>query len=1318
MFTDNGPVSYEVAVGTQPDSMDNASSWAIVGTDTFAVLTDLNLQNGVTYFVSVRGTDSDNQLSDTTISDGFMLDTYLPQVLAITEGSFTTDKDYHNNITSLPIGWIGSDNIEGPLSSGINFYEVALGTTAGDSNTVDWTNQEDRTSTTFIALSLEEGSTYYASARLTDIAGNLSEVQSGNGILIDSTSPVTGTVIDGTIEDFTFTGTSNALTATWSDFSDEVSGISHYEYAIGTSIGINDISGWISVGLDTTITVNGLSLSNGSTYIFSVKASDQAGNTSDVISTNGITVDTQAPDNNFIIDGLFTEDLDWSNAPDVLTAHWQFTDPLSGVASYQYAISNGSDGSQIVDWTDVGLDTFFTHTDLDLLSGTTYYISVRATDIVGNESSSYISDGITTDFMQPTVGVPMDGNPEEDMDWQAATDIFNLYWTASDNRNRELESFEYSISTTPGDSNVVAWTSSGSNSEISITGLSLNEAVIYYGNIRAYDAAGNRSSTISSDGITIDTTDPIAGTITDGVDEDITFTPSENLLEGHWSGFSDALSGIAYYHVAVGTSPGNSNIVQWQDVAVDTQVTFTSLNLNNGQDYYLSVKAFDQAHNVSDVVTSTGVVSDQQGPVSGEVLDGLFGDVEWVNSSSELGAKWENFQDALSGIEYYEYAVGNSSGSINVLDWSSAELATEILIQELPLNHGSQYFISVRGVDSVGNIGSYTSSNGLTVDLIPPTITDVIESENASIDVDYLNQADTVIISWISEDLVSGISFFETSLGTISGIDDVVSWTVLSDSNFLTNTLLDLGLNNGATYYASVRATDVAGNISEIISGDGVLIDLTAPVNGNVFDGHGVDETFTSTPDTLIASWTGFSDDISGIDYFEYAIGTSENGTEIVEWTFTETDTMSMVETGLSLIDAQKYFTSVRATDFAGNVSTFSVSDGIILDLTDMALVSSTISPESYISMIDPPTLSYIFTEKVDSGEVSIIGNFSGSISTSILDSSVNIDLIGPFASLDTFSIITSVNDVSGKDTLLLEQIFYTELLADYNNDLNVDVMDLVQFITAWNNDDTGYELGPVTGTMPHLIPELDNLFTIRDAMTFSRMWYWSNSSATNTIAMRGEVGAPIKISQSGRQITISLPDGSIASEIAIEYPVDNMEFSYQSKSSQDDEIVASKKFGEELVFMQLNGFITPEDAKQEKEIMFDINGSPEHEIELVIHYSFIGSGNETIGSGSYRLNYLPMPEEFSLYQNYPNPFNPSTTIKYDIPVKNNVYITIYDILGKEVITLINKAQEPGYKSIVWNGTDRLGQNVGSGVYFYTLHSGDFIQTKKLMLIK
>jgi len=151
---------------------------------------------------------------------------------------------------------------------------------------------------------------------------------------------------------------------------------------------------------------------------------------------------------------------------------------------------------------------------------------------------------------------------------------------------------------------------------------------------------------------------------------------------------------------------------------------------------------------------------------------------------------------------------------------------------------------------------------------------------------------------------------------------------------------------------------------------------------------------------------------------------------------------------------------------------------------------------------------------------------------------------------------------------------------------------------------------------------------------------------------------------------------------------------------------------------MQLNGFIASADLPIEREIMFDINGSPDHEIELVIHYRFIGSGSETIGAGSYRLNYLPMPDEYTLYQNYPNPFNAVTQIKYDLPEASHVQLFIYDILGREVTSLVNEVQEPGYRSITWHGTDAFGRNVGAGMYFYSIQAGDFRQVKKMVLLK
>ena len=187
----------------------------------------------------------------------------------------------------------------------------------------------------------------------------------------------------------------------------------------------------------------------------------------------------------------------------------------------------------------------------------------------------------------------------------------------------------------------------------------------------------------------------------------------------------------------------------------------------------------------------------------------------------------------------------------------------------------------------------------------------------------------------------------------------------------------------------------------------------------------------------------------------------------------------------------------------------------------------------------------------------------------------LNVTLQAPFASLDTLTLtVNNVVDLAGVQADEHTFTYYSDILADYNLDLNVDIIDLVQFIQSWNNGDYTYELGPVTGTVPHLIPALDSLFTVRDAMTFSRMWYWSNTSAMNTIAMRSAVGAPIEVDQSGRKIIITLPDESIASEIVIEYPVENMNFSYQSDASQENDIMLSKKFAEEQEIMQLNGYI------------------------------------------------------------------------------------------------------------------------------------------------
>lgn len=89
------------------------------------------------------------------------------------------------------------------------------------------------------------------------------------------------------------------------------------------------------------------------------------------------------------------------------------------------------------------------------------------------------------------------------------------------------------------------------------------------------------------------------------------------------------------------------------------------------------------------------------------------------------------------------------------------------------------------------------------------------------------------------------------------------------------------------------------------------------------------------------------------------------------------------------------------------------------------------------------------------------------------------------------------------------------------------------------------------------------------------------------------------------------------------------------------------------------------------------------------------------------------IPERITLSQNYPNPFNAFTLIKYKLPRQTQVAINIYDILGHKVNTLLNQQQQAGYHQVVWNA-----ENFSSGMYFYKLQAGDYIETKKMMLLK
>ena len=94
------------------------------------------------------------------------------------------------------------------------------------------------------------------------------------------------------------------------------------------------------------------------------------------------------------------------------------------------------------------------------------------------------------------------------------------------------------------------------------------------------------------------------------------------------------------------------------------------------------------------------------------------------------------------------------------------------------------------------------------------------------------------------------------------------------------------------------------------------------------------------------------------------------------------------------------------------------------------------------------------------------------------------------------------------------------------------------------------------------------------------------------------------------------------------------------------------------------------------------------------------------------------LPKVFSLSQNYPNPFNPSTTIRFTLPRQTFVRLEIFNVLGQKVTTQVDQLMPAGDYTISWDGTDNAGRPVSSGVYLYRITAGEFVDTRKMLLLK
>ena len=836
------------------------------------------------YFISVKAINGGGGSSAVGSSDGISVDFTPPDVPAVVD-----DGDFISNLHSVHVAWSGGD-----AESGIAKYEYSVGTAAGETDVKGWTSAGTALEASIAGLNLTNGKTYYVNVRATNGAGLTGEVGSSDGAVLDVTPAGTPVVTD----DGAWTASTTDLHASWSS-SDAESGIKSCKYALGTTSGGTDVIGWTNAGSDTSVSLTGLTLVHGKHYYFSVIATNGAGADSAVGTSDGIGVDSTAP-----VKPTVTDDGASQTSHDTLHATWTSSDPESGLTKYEYCMGTSAGQNDIVDWTDAGTATSVTKSGLTLQEGSRYYTSVRATNAVALVSEVGSSDGILVDSTPPPAPTVTD-----DGGFTSSVDTLHVTWTSVGSPSG-IASYEYSIGTAAGQTDTKAWTNVALATQATATGLTLQHGKTYYVNVRAISTIGKAGVVGSSDGILVDTTPPGKPSVTDGG----AYASSPSQLTGSWTA-SDAESGVVSYEYAVGTTSGGTNIKNWTSAGNQTSATIGSMTLIDGGNYFISVRATNGAGLKSQVGTSDGIIVDLTAPSTPSVTD----DGIYTTNASQLHATWSS-SDAQSGIAKYEYAIGTTSGGTDTLGWTSAATAVEKTITGLSLTSGKRYYISVRSTNGAGMVSSVGTTDGILVDTTPPTTPAVTD------DGMYSKNATTLHASWTASDAETGITLYEYSIGTSAKATNLVGWTGIGAATSVTRS--DLTLTSGTSYYINVRATNAAGLVSAVGSSDGILIDTSAPQAPTVTD----DGAYTSNTSQLHVK-VACSDPESGIASYEYAVGTTPSGTDVVNW-HSDGAGPDITITGLSLTTGVTYYVSARAINGAGITGASAASDGIKVDNT------------------------------------------------------------------------------------------------------------------------------------------------------------------------------------------------------------------------------------------------------------------------------------------------------------------------------------------------------------------------------------------------
>lgn len=824
-----------------------------------------------------------------------------PESARVRDGLGEEDISSLNIPTELSANWDAAVDEE----SSIYYYEYSIGTLPMGRDVKDWTTNGQATSVTVpvsaMSKSLEYGQTYYFNVRAVNILDQVSDVRSSNGQRIKSEpADVSAVYCAAEGEGTGYSNWTNTFAAHWTpgEESDPHVAATGFWYAIGTSIGGTEISselstefgGWIKTG-DTSVNIGVPELSDETDYYLTVKAyNDQGGESENVNYCKTHIMRTPAKMTGITFSG----------------------------ENYNY---DTVDGKHVVSFG--GIQGQFTlDKPSDSIQGTPNLIFTDSNEVV---SALTVSRG-------------------------EGENVWNFTGTVSqDSNSLGTAVFAYSSLTKSGlQGNVIDVADENIHFEI-------------------------RKSTVPDHDVPYW---PYEARVRDGLgDTDIVEADTDNELSANWDAAVDNDTAIDHYEYSIGTTAGATDVLDWT-ATTNRYATATGLVLTFGETYYFNVRAYDLLGNMTvNVVSSNGQrVKNEPGDIPAVYCSDVGEGTGYSNWTSSFAAHWDASAETYPGrmATGYRYAIGTTAGgneasislSGNVEGWLDAgDVISATIAEGLDLADNTDYYFSVKAYNAFGGESeiAYCRTHIMRT---PAKITGITFSgENYNYDtvdekhvVSFAGIQGSLALDKIADAVqdVPALSFEDskgrqTSLLVERGADDY-SWNFSGAVEAVSST-------GTATFiYSSLTKAGVSGNVIEA-GGQFEIRKSTVPdhsapfwpASAKVRDGLGdIDIGEAETATELSANWDAAEDsatDWTGIDYYEYSIGTAPGATDVLDWK--ATTERSVTEKGLVLGFSKKYYFNVRAYDRLGNMTANALSsDGQQVDSSPGDIPAVYCSPE------------------------------------------------------------------------------------------------------------------------------------------------------------------------------------------------------------------------------------------------------------------------------------------------------------------------------------------------------------------------------------